>query len=363
MIPRFLAQCFAQCRLLVGLLALLSMLALPLHAQSLTIKADAPERYRVQAGDTLWDLANRFLNEPWLWPQLWHENPQIIDPDKIYPGDELHLIFDETGNARLQVKGDGGVVKLSPGMRVSGLRQAIPPIPQQKIEAFLERHQVFSPEALAASAYIVGAEDDRLILGKGDLVYVKGLSAQALIGTHYMIYRAQQHYPDLKASEQSGRPEWLGIEMQYMGSAQLESLDASDGIAVMRITQAKEEIRTQDLVTLNDLGDTPATFYPQAPVRRVQASVLSILGGLNYGGKNSLIALNAGQLQRVSPGNLLKVAQQRTAVLETNHNQDLALPSETIATVMVFRTFQKVSYALVLEASKPITVGDQLISP
>ncbi|OPX55712.1 LysM domain-containing protein [Oceanospirillum multiglobuliferum] len=360
MIPRFFAQYFAQCRPLVGLLALLSMVALPLHAQSLTIKADAPERYLVQTGDTLWDLANRFLNEPWLWPQLWHENPQIIDPDKIYPGDELRLIFDDKGTARLQVEGEGGVVKLSPGMRVSGLRQAIPPIPQQKIDAFIESHQVFSPEELAASAYVVGAEDDRLVVGTGNLVYVRGLTSVQL-GSRYLIYRSQQEYKT--TSQQKNSTQWLGVEMQYIGAAQLESFQAAEGIAAMRVLQAREEIRNNDILTLNDKGNTPATFYPQAPSRQIKAEIVSIMGGMSYGGKNSVIALSAGKLQRLVPGNILKIEQQRIPVKDEHTQENLVLPTEVTGTVMVFRTFKQISYALVLEASKPITVGDWLISP
>lgn len=322
----------------------------------LSLRADAPQQYRVQAGDTLWSIASRFLNDPWLWPQLWQENPQVADPDLIYPGDQLALIYDEQGQPRLQREAPG-VVKLSPGVRIASYQQAVPAIPLKKIEPFIERHQVFSPEQIKTSGYVLGAEDGRIVTGIGDLVYVRSAESAA-DGSRFLVYRQQDTYTRPGKDDE---PEVLGVELKYIATLEQESF--SGDVAVMRVVQAREEIRADDLVTRRDLGETPATFFPSAPARRVQGEIISVLSGVRFGGTHTVVAINLGKSHRLIPGNVLTIRQQRPPVKDSRSEAMIKLPPEETGRLMVFRTFKEVSYALVMDARKPIRVGDQLITP
>lgn len=323
---------------------------------SAALHPDAPAHYTVRPGDTLWDIAAHFLKDPWLWPQLWQENPQVTDPDLIYPGDRLELIYDQSGQPRLQRQGNAEI-RLSPGVRISRYQEAVPAIPLEAVEPFIGRHQVFSEQQVADSAYVLGAEDSRIVTGVGDLVYVRH-AEPAADGTRFLVYRKQQPYIDPRPGAEKAL---LGVELKYI--ATLEQQSVAGDVAVMQVIQAREEIRDNDLVTLKDLGETPATFYPSAPSRRVQGEIISVLSGVRYGGKHTVVAINLGQSHRLVPGNVLTIRQKREPVSDSRTGELVALPLETTGKLMVFRTFRHVSYALVMEARKPIGVGDQLVSP
>ena len=320
------------------------------------LRPDAPDYYEVKPGDTLWDISALFLKDPWMWPQLWQQNPQVENPDLIYPGDRLALIYDEKGIPRIE-RQEPGVVKLSPGIRITSYRQAVPAIPLKTIEPFIERHQVFTEQEVQASAYVLGAEDGRIVTGVGDLVYVRK-AEQAQDGTRFLVYRQQKPY---LATDLAGDEQLLGVELKYIATVQQESTRGD--VAVMRVVQAREEIRDNDLVTLKDRGETPATFFPSAPSRRVQGEIISVLSGVRYAGANAVVAINLGQSNRLVPGNVLTIRQNRAPVKDNRTDELIELPPEETGKLMVFRTFKQVSYALVMEAKKPVGVGDQLITP
>jgi len=333
------------------------------QAEKLELRGTAPNHYTVQPGDTLWGIAQTFLHNPWMWPQLWHENPAISNPDLIYPGDQLVLIYDEQGQVRLQLQdqplqGGSPVIKLSPGVRIANYHQAIPAIPLQKIAPFIERHQVFSPEQLDNNGYVLGTEDDRIATGLGDRVYVRG-AGYSTLGSRYLVYRQQQAY--LSDTQMRKEPEVLGYEMKYIGTVELE--EQQSDIAVMRIVQSKEEIRLNDLVTLLDRGNTPAAFYPNAPTRQVEGSIISILGGVRYGGQYAVVAIDLGSIHRLVPGNVLNISTAREKTRDSRTGEEVSLPAEATGNLMVFRTFKRVSYGLVMKANKPVKVGDLLSSP
>ena len=319
------------------------------------LQPDAPEVYEVKPGDTLWDIAGHFLQDPWLWPQLWQENPQVANPDLIYPGDRLRLLFDAQGRPHLER--DNGVVRLSPGIRITRYREAVPAIALKRIAPFIERHQVFSPQQIDASGYVLGAQDQRIVAGAGDQIYVRHADAAAE-GSRFLVYREQGIY---RAPDLHGRTREIGREMKYIATVQLQRREGERSL--MRVLQAREEIRPEDRVTLQDLGETPATFYPSAPSRRVQGSIISLLSGVRYGGRHTVVAIDLGRDNRLVPGNVLSIRQQRQPVKDPITGDWLELPSEETGKLMVFRTFKQVSYALVMQADKPIGVGDQLHTP
>lgn len=323
---------------------------------STKVRRDAPRDYEVMPGDTLWSISAVFLKTPWMWPQLWQGNPQLANPDLIYPGDRLSLSYNQNGEPRL-TRQESGVLKLSPGVRMTQYREAVPAIPLKAIEPFIERHQVFSEEAIHSSAYVLGAEDGRIVSGAGDLIYVRR-AEPVPNGSRLLVYREQQPYLVKNAS---GDEQLLGTEMKYIATVQ--QLSTQGDIAVMRVVQAREEVRQSDLVTVSDQGVTPATFYPSAPSGPLQGTIISVLSGVRYAGKNAVVALNLGADQELKPGHVLSIRQQRPPVKDGRTDEQVELPSEETGKLMVFRTFAQVSYALVMEAEKPISVGDQLVTP
>lgn len=324
--------------------------------ESSLIRGSAPRHYEVKPGDTLWGISSLFLNDPWMWPLLWKGNPQLDNPNQIYPGDQLTLFFDNKGQPKLQ-KQESGVVKLSPGIRVSEFRQSIPTIPLKAIQSFVERHQVFLESDLLASAQVLGAQDGRIVAGAGDRVYVTQKDAVA-DGTRFLVYRQQQPY---LSREPSSKGQLLGIEMKYVATLAQES--SEDGVAVMRVLQARQEVRTADLVTLQDRGQTPSTFYPAAPPASMQGEVISVLSGVRYAGANAVVAINLGTSDKLKPGHVFKIQQRRNLFNEGLMEKGTLLPAEDVGQLMVFRTFDQVSYALIMDAQKPIAVGDRLTSP
>jgi len=353
---RFRLGVIAECLLLLTLVT-----AVPVQASELRLRADAPSEYRVQPGDTLWSIARRFLHNPWMWPALWHENAAITNPDMIYPGDILVLKHNESGQTLLsyQQAEEGSVVRLSPSVRIESYRQAVPSVPMQKIAPFIERHQVFTEEQLENSGYILSMEDNRIVAGLNDRVYVRGAGYSA-VGSRYLLYRQEKAYQSSQfRPNQPNR--MLGYEMRYIGTLELESLD--NDIATMRVVKSKEEVREKDIVTLQDMGETPATFYPNAPSRRVQGEIISMLEGVGFGGLYSVVAINLGEDHHLSPGNVLIISTQREKAKDARNGEQVALPPEAMGYLMVFRTFSRVSYALVMEAGKPVKVGDLLTVP
>jgi len=253
----------------------------------------------------------------------------------------------------------GAVIKLSPSIRIKNYRQAVPGLPMQRIASFIERHQVFTEEQLENSGYILSLEDNRIVAGLNDRVYVRGAGYSA-VGSRYLLYRQEKAYQSrLFRPNQPNR--MLGYEMRYIGTLELESQD--NDIATMRVVKSKEEVRAKDIVTLQDLGVTPAIFYPNAPSRRVQGEIISMLEGIGFGGLYSVVAINLGEDHLLSPGNVLTISTQREQAKDARNSEQVALPLEETGYLMVFRTFPQVSYALVMEASKPIKVGDLLTVP
>lgn len=353
----------AERRVLSSLFFLLLALLMGISVQAAEprVRVDAPREYLVQPGDTLWSISRRFLHNPWLWPVLWHENPEITNPDLIYPGDILALTQDEQGRVQLKHKQaeEGSVIKLSPSVRISSYRQAVPAIPLQQIAPFIERHQVFTEEQLENSGYILAIEDNRIVAGLNDRVYVRGAGYSAL-GSRYLLYRQEKAYQT--SPFRPNQPEqMLGYEMRYIGTLELESQD--DEVASMRVVQAKEEVREKDIVTLQDMGETPATFYPNAPSRQVYGEIISMLEGVGFGGRYSVVAINLGSDHHLVPGNVLTISASRDKAKDARSGDEVSLPPEETGYLMVFRTFARVSYALVMEAGKPVKVGDLLAVP
>ncbi|MCC6475108.1 MAG: LysM peptidoglycan-binding domain-containing protein [Burkholderiales bacterium] len=343
---------------ITALLPALALLAAPLQAQrDIPLQENAPDRYIVQKGDTLWGIAAKFLKQPWRWPEIWNLNKeQIANPHRIYPGDVIVLERRPAG-PQLSL---GPTVKLSPQVRSSPLEaDAIPPIPPRMIEPFLSQPLVIDPGGLDKAPRIIATQENRVNLGAGGIAYVTGMGSDT--GGVWQIYRTGPALidPDTRQT--------LGFEAKYLGTGRITS---GGSPATLQIVSSKEEISTGDRLVATG---TPAVhqYIPRAPDRAVQGRIIAIYGGVSTGegGRHSIISLNRGRRDGIESGHVL--ALHRGAVLVPDPQAEVSrdsaplipLPPERYGLAFVFRTFDAVSYALVMEAARPVSPGDLVRSP
>lgn len=324
------------------------------------LKSTAPEQYIVVKGDTLWDIASKFLKDPWYWPEIWHVNPQIDNPHLIYPGDVLTLVY-INGRPYIQV-GDGPriagarVAKLSPQIRVEALARDRNHVPVQAIQQFITRPRVVSKEQLDSAPYILSAQDDRLIYGSGDRVYVRG--AQILNkGDRYSVFRPGQVLIDPVTKEP------LGYEAILIADATV--VKSGDPSTVALENNQREALKGDRLLPLNEEQDR--VFFPRAPDQEINGIIISLFDAISQIGQHQVAVLNVGARNGIEKGHVLAVHQAGRTVHDPYANGDqsksVILPAEKAGVMMVFRTFEKVSYALVMDATRPIHIGDTVQPP
>ena len=338
----------------------------------------APESYTVQQGDTLWRISGLFLRQPWLWPELWGMNLQsIANPHLIYPGQVLYLER-SSGYARLSTSRNGSTetVKLSPRVRSESLADlALPTLQMHLIEAFFSEPLVLSADTLSSAPRIMGSSEERVLLGQGDRVYARGSEHASLLRAvgeplHYRVLRQAVPLQDPITKE------ILGYEAQYLGKALLERGEAivegddahaaSYVPATMQITQAKEEIRAGDRL-LPEPTRQFHSFVPHAPLEPLQAHVASIYGSnaVRYGTQHQVVAINKGVQDGMAPGMVLSLITRGHKMVDKTDPQraTVQLPDEDNGIGMVFRSFDRVSYVLIMDIQRGVQVGDLLVNP
>jgi len=317
------------------------------------LNEDVPDTYIVKKGDTLWGIAGMYLRQPWLWPELWDVNPQIDNPHLIYPGDELYLAWVD-GEPRLRMR-RGGVVKLSPNMRVSPLDLAIPVIPLDEIGPWLMRHRIMDAQDLNDSAYVVAAHQEHLITGPGDTIFGRGPFPEG--ERAYAIFRAGETYIDPVTEE------LLGYQAQDIGNARLLSSN-TDEVTELEITRITEEVRIGDRLLPLQERILDATFHPRAPDEDFDnAFMIAVDGGLTQIGEMSIVVLNKGKRDGLRIGHVLAVYQTGELVFDQVAQDNVKLPDVRAGLAMVFESFEKASYAIILKASRPLKVMDQMKRP
>jgi LysM repeat protein len=322
----------------------------------LTFKPDAPERYTVVPGDTLWSIAERYTDSPWRWNELWNRNKDDIkNPHRIYPGNVIVL---DRSKGELAVSAD--TVRLSPQIRAeSTASTAVPSIPPSIIEPFLTRPLVVEPDGLDKAPTIIAAEDNRVIMAAGARVFVRGIGNSK--EPVWFLYRRGKalNDPDTKTV--------LGYEANYLGTAQV----VRDGEpAVVLITSVTQEVSIGDKLVAAGKPEVP-TYAPRAPSTQVQGRVISIYGGgarLGEAGNRSVITINRGKSQGVEVGNVLALLRPGATVADASRTRDsgtapLTLPNERYGLAFVFRVFDRVSYALVMNITKPVNTQDLVQNP
>ncbi len=326
--------------------ALLSALA----SAQVQVRDDYPSSYTVKSGDTLWDISALFLNTPWLWPEIWQANPQVANPHLIYPGDILKLIYLD-GRPRLVVS--RGTMKLTPQMRTSPLGSAIPAIPLEAISPFLSRSRVVDKQTLKAAPYVVAGSDSRIISAAGDRVYARGeFDANT---NFYGIYREGQKFRDPETREK------LGIQALEIGTARIVS--RNDGSTTLLLNSSNEEVRIGDVLLPFADEEVNSTFYPKAPDVEIDGLIIAVEGGVANIGRYDTVAINRGEREGLKTGDVLAVNRAGKTIRDTVKSGTVKLPSERAGLLIVFKVFEKVSYGLILEAERPLSVRDEVANP
>lgn len=335
------------------LLFLFTLLLFPSHSLfALSLRANHPNHYVVQPGDTLWGISTKFLNKPWEWKQIWHNNPHIKNPDIIYPGAVIE--FHRSKRGPYLVWARGGTIKLSPRVKRRRLRNAIPPVSLHLIQSFLNDSMVFEENELKTAPYVVAYAEDHLAGGKGAHIFVSGLEGKP--HQNYSIYRDSGAYrdPTCKCI--------LGYGATHIGDARLIK---NGNPATLLLTEAHKEIKQTDRVLLTHKPPFSRFFIPQAPNVTVSGQIISFFGGATLVGDHEAVVINRGHSHGLRPGDVLAlVAKEKEKVLDPIHGKRLIpLPNERKGEIMIFRTFDRISFGLVMKALKPIYLADLVTNP
>lgn len=338
---------------------------------TLQLNNNAPSTYIVKSGDTLWGIAGVFLKSPLAWPKIWANNRDIKNPNLIYPGDRL-LLCKYNNNSPLVGKdlGDGcrgiisrhtgkasrGEIRLQPQVRVQPLDGAIPVIPLKNIQVWLERAIILPQETLKDIPYVVGAEESHLMAGVGQKVYVKGNGIQT--GQYYGIYQPTSPYI-LKDS--TGHDYNAGNELTQ--NARALATNVNNNIATLEIVESyNQEVRANNVVLPEKDIRLPSTFYPST--QKINGgSIIRVLGSIGAATKNSVVTLDRGELDGLKAGQVFNISQPGHQIKDPKSNELINLPSEKAGSLIVFRTFDHLSYAYVLESFIPVKVGSNITTP
>ena len=351
-------------------------------AEEIQINPAHPDQYTVVKGDTLWDISGKFLNHPWQWPELWSNNSQIKNPHLIYPGDTVYFSIvngrpqlslsrneqqtqsptDSTcilseedvknGRTEFAVSEDG---KLLPCIRETINKQAIELIPTESIAQFLTSPQVVAENELNNAPYVVDIAGEHLVAGTGDRVYVRSITQPEKLA--YTIYRAGNTY----VSPETG--EILGYEAKYIADTTLQQ--AGDP-ATLSITKSNSEIRIGDRVMPKAEEEVTLNYFPRPPEKSINGSIISVLGGVSQIGLYNVVVIDKGTKDGILAGHELAIYQNGNSIKDPYSaikNDSVKLPDENAGTLMVFRPFERVSYALVMKATQAIHILDKVQTP
>lgn len=343
------------------------------------LRPDAPVNYTIIKGDTLWDIAGRYLNKPWQWTSIWEANPGIQNPNLIYPGDKLELeyidglptiLFSQNGiasvgepqvgaaNAPPALDENGNPVaiyansraRVSPVIREKSLDAAIPTIAGDAIQQFLIHPLVVSLDTLETAPYVVANFENRLVSSVGSQIYVRGEMNRHQ--TNYGIYRKSEQLRDPDTDE------LLGYEITHVADAKL--LNLGDPSTLM-ITSNKIETITGDILLSSSLSDATHQYFPRMPRLNREGRIISLFNAISQTGRNQVVVLNIGKSGNIKNGDVLAIETHGRQVIDKvadSGPENVKLPNVRTGVVMVFKTFDKVSYALVMESTRPVRVND-----
>ncbi len=371
------------------------LLTLTVYAATVQLADNHPDTYVVQKGDTLWSISKRFLRNPWEWPEVWQANQQVANPHLIYPGQVLNLAY-VNGHPRISNGGFG------PRIRAEPLDEAIRPLPLSAIEDFLKKPRIVGDEEFRHAPHVVAMEDHHINGTIGQLVYVRGLDAQP--GQQFTLARAIGRYYEVTSSDgqpariyresldgNDSRPNmlwhegpnhfslhgdvrFLGYEMLQYGTVQVTH--AGDPASTLAVA-SDFEIRKADLILPLENKPYDFQYVPHPPAHvSPEMRVIAFTDALNAVGRLQVVGLSNGAADGVENGQVYSVfspgdkVEDRTDYPELSgrnffhpHDKEVQLPEEYVGHVMIFRTFDRLSYGLVMDGIRPVHLGDHLYEP
>ena len=338
---------------------------------NIPLTADAPDEYVVKTGDTLWDISKVFLRDPWYWPEIWYVNPQVENPHLIYPGDVLKLVYID-GQPRVTVADRGGPTesgggkRLSPQVRREPLSQAVTAIPYDVIASFMGRPTLLDENQVKTAPYVVALRDGHVVGAVGNEIYAKGVGSAAA-DTRYSVIHVEEKLYDPQTRE------LLGYSGMYVGSGPVAT--TGDPAKLLLTDSTREALQGDKLFP--ESVDVNVDFVPHAPTSDIDARVIAVRNHTVMG-QYQVVALNRGQRAGLEPGHVLAISQAGGVVRDTfskggmratttstsrGVGKAVKLPDERIGLAMVFKSFDRMSYALVMETSHEIRQGDLARNP
>lgn len=341
-------------------LLFLCLIVSPLN-HAFSLRSDSPQRYVVQRGDSLWSIATRYLKNPWEWKALWRANPHIQNPDRLYPG--AVIVLEYFHNAPYLRVLSNGTIKLSPTIRATALDDAIPPIPLGDIKPFLDSSLVLDEDVLSRAPYVIAIMGEHMLGGQGDQVYVKGLHRSKKLpegGTiAYSLFRTGKSFVDPITKA------FLGFNATLVGYGELI---AGGDPATVLLTNINVGIQRLDKVLINNSPEFELNFEPQTPTTTVKGYIIDMPDGMPSGNTQEavggVVVLNIGAQSGLEAGDVLGIYAKSKIVKDPkNALIPIKLPPERIGEVMIFRTFTKTSYALVVRSIRAIYLLDSVTNP
>lgn len=347
---------------------------------TLVLNPDHPDTYLVKKGDTLWGISISFLRDPWLWPELWAMNEQVQNPHLIYPGDVLKLVYidgrptltiaerterakraaahaaDEgstlEGRSNKRLGSTSGLDKLSPRIRVEPLDKAITSIPINAIRPFLRRPHVLSKREFEEAPYVLANFGDVEVGAANKNVYARGIDSPDI--AEYMIIRMKESFRDPDSGEV------LGYEGRFVSEARVERLGDP---SILKLSNSGQEVRKGDRLVPLMAGYFPDSYYPHAPAKDVSGKIISLIDGASYIGQYHVVVLNMGRQDDMEEGHVLAVFSNLGELDDDIEGGSVELPPMKNGLILVFRVFERVSYALVMESSSEMRVNDVVTNP
>ncbi len=323
-------------------------------ADNLKINPNHPDQYTVVKGDTLWDISGKFLQNPWEWPKLWKKNPQIKNPHLIYPGDTLYFSI-VNGQPQLSLTRHQGN-DFSPKIRQFPVEDAIEMIPSDAIRQFLTSPKVVTQHELDNAPYVIDFAGEHLLAGAGDRIYVRSITQPESLT--YIVYRKGKAYTSPDSQE------ILGYEASYIADTTLQSIGDP---ATLSINKSDQEVRMGDRLMVSSAGELALNYYPHVSEKIIKGNIISVLNGVSQIGQYNVVVIDKGTADGIETGHVFDIYRKGRTVVDRIGDPDktstVKLPDEIAGVLMVFRPFERVSYALVMEASAAIHVLDRIETP
>jgi LysM repeat protein len=323
------------------------------------LRPDAPMNYTVKRGDTLWDISAVFLKDPWFWPEIWQINPQVENPHLIYPGDVLSLAVGAGGDAHVYISQYSGA-RLQPRLRSEAIDGPVDNIPFSAIAAFLSKPTVLTKEQALKAPHIMAFRDHHMIGGTGHEIYVRELNAP--LNQRFTVMHVGQEIRDPEDNKV------VGYQAAYVATAVVNS--PGDVTKAVLTEGAREALEGDRLISQD--GDVPLTFQPHAPSSQVTGQIIGIADDATQIGQYQVVVINRGAKHGLAPGAVLAVDQRGELVHDKYgrapwekdpYGKTVRLPYERAGTLIVFKAFDRVSYALVIGARGPMQVADRVYNP